>query len=208
MTILAHLSSQTGDKTEASNKAVAALCLNDPKLLKEVSSGLSEKNTNLVSDCAEVMTLVAEKNPKLASKYLSEILPLIHHKKTKARWEAMHAISLMAHLVPDVIESILLDLEDIIQKDNSTIVRDHTTEIISTYSGLTSHTANIGFPYLKLILNKWKDKHASRALEGMFKAYQVMPSLKKEILAYTLEYRDSPKGIAKKAANKILKALS
>jgi hypothetical protein len=208
MNILAHLSSQTGDKTETSNKAVAVLCLNDPKLLKEISSGLSQKNIDLVADCGEVMTFVAEKNPALVSAYISEILPLIKHKKTKARWEAMHAISLIAHIIPDVIESILLDLEDLIQKDSSTIVRDYTTETISTYSGLTSHTAKTGFPYLKLILDKWQDKHAGRALDGMFKAYQVMPSLKKEILAYAIEYSNSPKGVAKKAANKILKALS
>jgi len=42
----------------------------------------------------------------------------------------------------------------------------------------------------------------------MHKAYLVMPSLKKEVLRMALEYTDSPKGVVKRAANKIIKALS
>lgn len=208
MNILSHLSSQSGDKTENSNKDIAAKCLKNPALLKEIAAGLLSKNGKLVADCAEVITLVAEENAKLASTYIEDLIPLLKHKESKARWEATHAFSLLVHLNPVVIESILPDLEQIMEKDKSTIARDYATETISRYAGIDTDAAKKAMPYLKKILVQWEDKHASRVLEGMYKAYLVMPSLKKEVLRMALDYTDSPKGVVKKAANKIIKALS
>ncbi|HEY8399663.1 MAG TPA: hypothetical protein VIK89_00300 [Cytophagaceae bacterium] len=55
MTIIQQLSSQVGDKTEEANRKVAQLCLQTPALLKEIAEGLSQKENNLVADCAEVL---------------------------------------------------------------------------------------------------------------------------------------------------------
>lgn len=207
MNILGKLSSQAGDKTEASNRSVAGKCLKQPTLLKEIAAGLLTKDAKLVADCAEVMTLVAEENPPLVVRYAEDLLPLIKHKETKARWEALHTLSLVAHLCPALIKTILPDLEDIIAKDKSTIVRDYATETICRYAGIDKDTAKKAIPYLKEILVLWEDKQAARVLKGMYDAYLVLPSLKKEILRMALEYADSPRGVVKKAANKIIKAL-
>lgn len=207
MKILSMLSSQTGDKTEESNRSVAALCLKNPALLKEIAAGMLTKDPKLNADCVEVMVKVAEENPRLIVQYLEDIIPMLKRKETKIRWEAMHGIALLAHLCPAEVEMILPDLEKIMEKEKSTIVRDYATETLARYAGINKDTAIRAMPLLKKILVQWEDKHAARVFEGMYKAYLVMPSLKKEVLRMALEYGDSPKGVARKAAQKIIKTL-
>ena len=68
MSILNQLSSQVGDRTEASNRRVAAQCLLDPALLDEIARGLKSEDGALVADCAEVMTKVAEEHPEIVKR--------------------------------------------------------------------------------------------------------------------------------------------
>jgi hypothetical protein len=69
MTIVEQLSSQTGDRTEASNRAVAWQCLTDAAALEEIAGGLESEDERLAGDCAEVMTKVAETKPALVNPY-------------------------------------------------------------------------------------------------------------------------------------------
>lgn len=51
MSILAHLSSQVGDRTEYSNRKVVVQCLDEPDLLAEIAEGLKSSKAALVGDC-------------------------------------------------------------------------------------------------------------------------------------------------------------
>ncbi|RPI91854.1 MAG: hypothetical protein EHM39_14155, partial [Chloroflexi bacterium] len=73
MSILSQLSSQTGDRTEASNKEVAVICLQMPDFLAEIAASLGSKDAALAGDCAEVMTQVAQERPELVAPFADQI---------------------------------------------------------------------------------------------------------------------------------------
>jgi len=107
MGILDQLSSAVGDRTEASNKAVASEALDCPEILEEVALGLNSDDRKLVADCAEVFTEVAKVEPALVAPYADRLVPLIGHKDTRVRWESTHALALIAGLVPEQIAPLL-----------------------------------------------------------------------------------------------------
>jgi hypothetical protein len=207
MSLLSQLSSQVGDRSNAATHVVAEQCLQNPDLLKEIVSGFSHKDKKIAVDCAELMTYVSERKPELVAPYLGEMLSLLTHKETKARWETLHTLAQVAHLVPKAVESVLHELEAFIEKDKSVIIRDYTTESVARYAGTSPEAARKALPFLKFVLEKWGDKHAGRVMEGMLRIYQQIPSLKIELLPYAEAYVGSPKGVNRKAATKLLKAL-
>lgn len=205
MSIVQQLSSQVGDRTEASNKAVAAQCLEDPALLADIHAGLASKDATLQGDCAEVITLVAEKRPELLVPYAEDLLALLAHKKTRVRWEAMHALSLIAGHVPELIGSNLPLLEHLIKKDGSTIVCDHAVDAVGHYAGVGPEAAEQAYPILQQALSVRDGKHARQALNGLARVAHHLPEKRAEIRALAEEYVDHKRGVVKKAAQTLLK---
>lgn len=206
--IISQLSSQLKSRSNEANKSVAAKCLNKPALLDDIAKHLKDKNNKLIADCAEVMTEVALQNPALIHKYASSLADLIHHKENRVRWEAMHSIVLVADSLPEVVFSILPDLEEIMKKDASVIVRDYATESVCRYAGTGKKAAEKAFPLLIEILNIWGERHAGRALEGLINVYSFLPGLKNELGNINRDYLTSSKGVVKKAANRLEKILN
>jgi len=58
----------------------------------------------------------------------------VHSKETKARWEAVHTLSLNAEKIPDMILSVLPVLQSLVEKDKSTIVRDYAMTTVANYA--------------------------------------------------------------------------
>lgn len=207
MNIIELLSSRTGDKTSTSNKAAAAKCLANPILLNEIAVSLDAKDVKLAGDCAEVMTMVAQEDPALVVPYSDNLLPLLRHKNTRCRWEAMHAFALVAGLAPRLVHEQLHLLESTIENDTSTIVRDYAVNAVAAYAGVDSECAHDAFPILLKALRAWDGKLASRALEGIQNAVKVRPGLKGEAQAIGEEFMESPRAVTKKAAAKLLRSL-
>lgn len=207
MSILNQLSSQLGERDFNSNIKVAQQCLDNPILLDEISTGLSSKDNALAGDCAEVFTKVSEEKPELVVKYAKDLVPLLEHKYTRARWEAMHAIALIASLIPDVVSSILPQLHRTSLSDKSTIVRDYSVIAVSNYATTSKKAADESLPVLKRILEVWKEKQAARALKGLQNVAQANPSKTSEVFSLIKPFEKSPKGTVKKAAKDVLKAL-
>src|SRR5688572_13863608 len=134
MTVISKLSSQVGDKTEQSNIKVVEQCINKPDLLKEIAEGLNSKDIALIGDCAEVFTKVAETQPGLVAPFADDLFLLLTNRNTRIRWEAMHAVSLIAELVPDRIKPLLPQIKGQIVTDESTIVRDYAVDTVSNYA--------------------------------------------------------------------------
>lgn len=208
MNIISQLSSQKGDNTEGSNKKVVEQCLENPSLLHDVEKGLENKDAALVGDCAEVFTKVAEEKPELVVPYASSLIPLLDHKYTRARWEATHAIALIASLVPDEISKILPNLHRISLSDESTIVRDYSVIAVGNYAKTSKKAAEESLMILKRILEVWKEKQAARALKGLQNVAETNPSLSKEVLSLTKPFENSSKGTVKKAVKDLLKAVN
>jgi HEAT repeat protein len=183
MSVLERLSSASGDPTEASNKAVVAEVLECPELLDEVAAGLEHADRKLLGDCVEVFTEVAKVNPALAAPYAARIIPLLGHKDTRVRWEATHAVALVAALVPDQIAPLLPDLAAKIERDKSVIVRDCAVIALGEYGRSGPEAARQAFSPLRDALEAWQGKHAKLALEGMAKLLAVEPALGPEVQA-------------------------
>lgn len=207
VSILDQLSSQVGDRTEEANRRVAAQCLTDPSLLEEVARGLKSKDTALVGDCAEVLTKVAEERPELVAPYAEALALLLVHKNTRVRWEATHALALVAGSSPKVIASSLPRLDVMIQNDPSTIARDYAVTAIGNYAGTSVEAAQSAYPILKKALALWEGKQAARALDGLRIVVGIVPNFEAEIRALAQGFFDDRRGVVRKAAKSLMRAI-
>lgn len=205
--ILSQLSTQKGERSGESNKSVSEQCILQPELLNKINNGLKEKDRKLVADCAEVMTMVAEKNPKLVVPYVDNLIELITHKDNRVRWEATHAIALITEFAPEKIQYIIPEIEKIIENDRSVIVRDYCSQIFEAYAGINKDRALEVFPKLKSILDMWGERHAKQALKGLTNVFYYVPKLGNEIKNIAENYLNAKKKTVQGAAKKLLKKI-
>jgi len=207
MEILSQLSSQKGDKTEIANKLVAEQCVANPKLLAEIAIGLEDKDKKLQSDCIEVFTFVSELKPEFVVPYADNILPLLYSKETKTRWEAVHTLSFIAEKIPDMILSVLLVLQSLVEKDKSTIVRDYAMDTVANYAKVSAETSEKAYELLKYALKLWGEKHAKQVFKGFNYVLDNCPDLKAEISLLVQPYITANKKIVAAEAKKIIKRI-
>lgn len=207
MPIYDHLSSRTGDRTEASNRAVAAQCLAEPALLADVAEGLRDKDARLAGDCAEVMTQVASEQPSLVLPYADALLALLDHPATRTRWEAAHALSLIAAWIPDSIGTSLPTLVRHIRTDTSVIVRDYAVDCLSSYADAGQEQARAVYPILVECLSRWEGKQAGHALPGLERVARRLPELADAIRALAQDQLEHPRAVVRKAAKRLLRTL-
>jgi hypothetical protein len=207
MSILNQLSSQTGDRTEYSNRKVVVQCLDDPDLLADIAAGLRHSNPAIVGDCAEVMTKVAEDQPGWVAPFAGDLSPLLGQSNTRVRWEAMHALALVAALNPKTIASLLPQLAEMLRTDKSVIVRDYATDTLAGYASTTENAAMAVFPMLEEMLTLWNGKQAGHALLGMVTVAKLLPEKHTELRHIAEEFSSFPRPVVRKAAKALLKAL-
>ena len=207
MEILNQLSSQKGDKTEASNQIVAEKCIANPRLLAEIAVGLEDKDKKLQSNCIEVFTLVSEKKPEFIVQYAENIVSLLSSKNTKTRWEAVHTLSYIAEKIPDIISSILPTLQSLIENDKSTIVRDYAVDTIANYAKISAETSEKSYELLKSTLDLWGEKHAKQVFKGFNHVLDNVSDYKAEIKSVVLPYLSANKKIVATEAKKIIKRI-
>ena len=207
MEILNQLSSRQGDKTEKSNRLVADQCIKNPGLLSDIVKGFADKDKKLQSDCIEVFTLVSENHPGLIVPFADKIVPLISNKETKTRWEAVHTFSFIADKVPGIIFSILPELQELIEKDKSTIVRDYTIDTIANYAKTDQDSSEKAFGILKTALDLWKEKHAKQVFKGFNNVLDNQPSYMTEIRRITEPYLETKKKVVANEAKKVIKKI-
>jgi hypothetical protein len=206
MSILDQLSSRTGARDTAPNRRVAALCVENPALLGEIVAGLQAQDAALAGDCAEVLTLVAEQVPAHVAPHATALTPLLAHKTTRVRWEAMHALSLVAPLARSVIGPQLTRLAEIMRTDKSVIVRDYAVDAIGGYAGTGGPAARKALPLLRDALAVWDGKHAGHALKGLASAAAVAPGLRAELRSIGERYLADKRGVVRKAARQLARA--
>jgi hypothetical protein len=205
MEILNLLSSRQGDKTEKSNRLVAEQCIKYPQLLKDIVNGFLNNDKKLQSDCIEVCTIISENHPDLVVPFADKIVPLLANKETKTRWEAVHALSFIADKIPEIIFSVLPDLQDLIEKDKSTIVRDYAIDTIANYAKVDKGSSEKVFGILKAALDLWGEKHAKQVFKGFINIIDNQPSYKTEIGKIVKPYLDTKRNAVVNEAKKIIK---
>jgi hypothetical protein len=205
MSILHQLSSQVGDRTEKSNREVVDKCLANPALLAEIGGCLNSEEAALVGDCAEVLTEVAKVHPDWVTPHAEALSALLTHKTARVRWEAMHALALVAHLVPAVMAGLLQRLAEIIRHDPSVIVRDHAVDALGNYARKGEEAALATYPLLVEALTLWDGKQAAHALEGLAKVGSAVTGLGDELWSIGIRYHDDRRARVRKAAKGLTK---
>jgi hypothetical protein len=206
MSIIAQLSSRVGDRTEEANRVAAERCLDRPELLADVADTLAGKDAALSGDCAEVMTKVAEQSPGLVMPYFGQLAELLTHKTTRVRWEAMHALALIADLAPERAAALLPRLEQLVRNDSSTIVRDYAIDAVAQTAKAGADVAKRAYLLLGEALTLWEGKHAGRVLNGLREVVGQAPQLALEAMQIGLEYAEHAKPTVRKAAKALVKA--
>jgi hypothetical protein len=206
LSILDQLSSRVHDRTSKPNLKAAARCLKEPALLEEIARGLRGQDASLVGDCAEVLTEVAREKPELVARYAMDLAPLVNHATTRVRWEAMHALALVATRDPRVIASLLPRLDQIIRLDGSVIVRDYAVDAVGNYAGTGMQAARAAYPLLMDALTVYNGKQAGHALIGLAKAVAADPGLREELGPIGERFAASARGVVRKAARTLIKA--
>lgn len=208
MTLLDQLSSKASGHKTGATRRVTPLCLADPALLHEIAAGLQQPDALRQADCAEVMTMTAAQRPELVAPFAAALLPLLDARATRARWEAMHALALVADRVPEVIGPTLPRLERLFQQDGSIIVRDYALDAVANYAGTSATAARQAYPVLLDALQRWEGRHVGHALPGLARVGQQLPDLRAAILAAAAPFLDHPKAVVRKAAKTLHKALT
>ena len=205
MSILKHLSSQAGDRAEASNKRVAARALKQPSLLAEIAIGLASTDTKLAGDCAEVMTFVAADKPELVAPYADPLIAQLDHKDTRVRWEVMHSLAEIAAQVPAKISPLVPRLVDKIDCDKSVIVRDYALLALGEYGGTSVEAARYVWPHLRKALEAQAGKHVGKALEAMQKSAAIDPGLKTEVAIIAQRFLEDKRAKVRTLAKRLQK---
>ncbi|MBD2870334.1 hypothetical protein [Paenibacillus arenilitoris] len=207
MKLLSLLSSEAGDRTQESNERVAAMCLENPGALTEIAEGLKQaKKPKLAGDCAEVMTKVAERQPQLVVPYADELLAKLNHRAAKVRWEAAHALALIAPLVPAAVIGALPVLRQMLSSDASIVVRDYTIEMIACAAKAGEDEARTVFPLLQEALTVWEGRHRGLVLKGLVHVSASAPGLRPEISNIAAAYAADAKTAVAKSAKALMKS--
>jgi hypothetical protein len=208
-TLLSQLSSQVGDRTQESTLNVAEQCVEDPSPLKEIATGLTEKDPKLAADCAEVFTQVAMRRPEVVAPYAPTLAAQLGHKNSKVRWESVHSLALIAATppAPRTVAKLLPTLAHLIQTDKSVIVRDYATTTLATYASVGPKEARAAHPLLLESLDAWDNKHAARALEGLLHVAKQAPDLRPSLLPIALTFSDHGKTTVRQEAKRLVRLL-
>lgn len=207
MSLLNRLSSLSGDRTEQSNREVAALCVDNPALLEEIAAGLVSGDAALAGDCAEVLTMTGERLPEAIVPYADRLATLLGHGTPRVRWEAMHALAWVAPYKSGLIVKLLPELDRILREDRSTIVRDYAIECLGRAVDGNEQTAAAVWPVLRQAIGGWGGKHLARLLTAMTAVAAASPELAVELLPYGHEHADHPRSSVRKEARRLVKTI-
>ena len=200
MNIRGELSSAMGERSEEANRNVAAQCLDDPSLLKDIVAGLSETDEKLTADCAEVMTMVGEERPEFVAPHAEKLVQLLSHSYKRARWETIHALSHVAALRPDVVTPQLSRIEQIIQTDDSKIARRYAIELLAAYARTGVKAAQESYPLLVAACDVLDGDLANVALNGLTVVAVLLPEKGDELATLAERFLNHSKGVVRKAA--------
>ena len=208
MSIIFQLSSKLKERGEQGNRRVVELILQNPELFEEIINHLNTKDPALLGDCVEVCTMLSEKEPDFVAPYAEKIFPLTYHKNSKVRWEAIHAVALLAPKVPEVIFQKWEHFAQLFLDDKSVIVRDY---VVTCAGNLASRGATYTkriYPFLLEALSAHKTHHAKLAMEGIINSIPYLTDRLDELDDVAEIYSQHPKPSIGKTARSLKKKLS
>ncbi len=207
MSLLQQLSSQSGDRSEHNNRRATELILENPDLIKDIAAGLDTKDSALLGDCVEVFTMVAESDAEIIVPYAENLLSFVQHKKTRVRWEAMHALALVTPQVREFIRQHFKTVEGLFRTDKSIIVRDYALVCAGNLAAGGRDYALVAYPILKESLTAYETRHAKLGLLGLAQAAPFLTEQSDELDDLANLYLQHVKPSIQKAARQLINVL-
>jgi hypothetical protein len=208
MTLLDRLSSAIGAKTHNPHREAAEACVHNPKLLEDVAAGLAGQSPAIIGDSAEVMTKIAEISPLLIAPHIGRLAPLLGHKTTRVRLEAVHAIALAAPYAPHHLFPLLRTLTRLLRDDPNVVVRDYAVDALIGYGATGDDAAELVFPPLQAAFAAWNGKQLVRILDGLPRLAAAAPSLSRDLRQVALFYSGDARPAIRESALALQKALT
>lgn len=207
MSILEGLSAVCGEKPKIANRAVAEKCIENPIYMDEIRDNIGNKNLKIAADCAEVMTFIAEEKPELVTSQAETLFNHLNHKKSNVRWECAHALALTSHTIGEVICERLDYISDLIEKDDSIVVRDYAVDILAGFANIGEEEAHKVYPYIKKALVAHDSRHAGHAIDGFINVVSKTDVYDSEVLNLIEPYKNAEKKALVTKANKLSKLI-
>ena len=105
MSVIEKIAFSQNRRDEVPNQELASALASDEDRagIKEIAENLTNKNSNIRSDCLKVLYEIGYLQPDLIADYVPEFLILLSSKENRMVWGAMIALACIADLKPDEI---------------------------------------------------------------------------------------------------------
>ncbi len=170
MSIIDLITFVNGVRMEDAVPMAVEMCLRDRELIAEIADGLGSPDGGLASDCAEVLARIALLRPDKAAPYVEKLRGILHHKRARARWEALHALAFIAPEAPQEILSMVPELEEIIHADACVRAREFAIDTLVNLASTSQAAARSLVPIFKCAYLSWNEMHLERIWQGVLNA--------------------------------------
>ena len=143
------LASSLGRNDEKPNIELAkSLCHNNDRLaIKDIISGLSDKNKAVANDCIKVLYEIGRIKPDLIFDYVNDFITCLRSKNNRLVWGGMIALAFIAPIKPVEVYSFLSDIVTA-YKNGSIITVDNSISVFANLCHASNDYMQEIFPLL------------------------------------------------------------
>ena len=177
MSVLESIAFYQNRRDEIPNQELARdLALSeDRQAIQEIADNLQNTNQNVQSDCLKVLYEIGYLKPELAAPYAADFLKLLRSKNNRLVWGSMIALSTIAELNPDPIDSQYDSLLRSID-EGTVITRDAGIKVLAQLAASSPARSERIFPYLLEHLQTCRPKDIPQRAETILQAVEAVNS--------------------------------
>ena len=147
----------------------------DRQAIQEIADQLQNVNPHVQSDCLKVLYEIGYLKPALAAPYAEDFLKLLRSRNNRLVWGSMIALSTIAGLNPDPIDTqyeLVLRTID----EGSVITRDAGIKVLAQLAASSSARSERILPYLLMHLQTCRPKDVPQRAENILQAVDAIHS--------------------------------
>ncbi len=149
MSALNQIAYSQNRRDDAPNKELALHLADtrDSVGIREIADNLWNKDSHIQSDCIKVLYEIGYIHPELIAPYANSFVKLLRSRNNRLVWGGMIALSTIAMLAADVIDTQRIEIQKAIEK-GSVITIDAGTLVMAHLAASSAERRRAIFPYL------------------------------------------------------------